>query len=69
MMNEHSEEAFLNNFDLVDFLDDEDWPFDYAEKRMPNLHKQEDKQYSAAPLDDDLYQMENMRRFGPMINF
>ena len=67
----------LNNFDLVDFLDDDSWPVEYAASQMhqhPTLHGQDDlsdrdNYESVTPLDDDLYQMQELRRFGPIINF
>ena len=51
----------LNNFDLVDFLDDDSWPVEYAASHMqhPTLHGQDDlsdgaNYESVTPLDEDL---------------
>ena len=68
-----NEAEFLNNFDLVDFLDDDEWPFDFAQSvpliREAGQQKSEYQSAAAVPLDDELYELEQLKRFGPVINF
>ena len=70
---EIKQDMLSNNFDLVDFLHDDSWPFDQATlaHTVPSLHRKEaQKEYqTVAPLDEDLYQLQELRRFGPIINF
>ena len=73
VQHEIKQDMLSNNFDLVDFLHDDSWPFDQATlaHTVPSLHRKEaQKEYqTVAPLDEDLYQLQELRRFGPIINF
>ena len=65
-----SEQEFLNTFDFMDFIDEDEWPLDGEyDQHRPELLSDLHSSIAVNPMDKDLYEMQELHLFEPIVNF